>query len=354
MSNLPIDLDVIVPIYNCEAYLERCLRSLLTSGNNCINIILVDDGSTDKSGNIADKYAAMYSNVSVIHKKNGGLSSARNAGLTNVKGVYFTFVDPDDWVSENYFTSVVEELNTHEVDILMTPYSRVYSNNKLDTFVFGNTISIFDEVETRDIVMRRLYGLINSELSNPLTVDNLSTAWAKFYKTAKFSKIKFTAKSKIYSEDLWFNINCFLKATSSEYFNKAKYYYFKENENSIVHTFNANMLNQYKRLYSQMYDYIVKYDLDDNFIKALNNRIIINELSILRNASLSNEPLNKKIKYVNKILNDEIYRIGYESFSFKYLPSYYSIFYKFCKYKMNLPVIFILYLGEKLKKKIKQ
>ncbi|MBB1127540.1 glycosyltransferase family 2 protein [Limosilactobacillus balticus] len=354
MSKSSIDFDVIVPIYNCEDYLERCLHSLITSRNNFINIILVDDGSTDKSGEIADKYAAMYSNVSVIHKENGGLSSARNAGLASIKGTYFTFVDPDDWVSKNYFTSVAEELSTHEVDILMVPYSRIYSDIKLDTFVFSNKISIFDEVKTRDIVMRRLYGVINSELNNPLTVDNLSTAWAKFYKTDKFSEIKFTAKSKIYSEDLWFNINCFLRAKSSEYFNKPKYYYFKENENSIVHTYNANMLDQYKRLYSQMHDYIIEYELDEKFLKALNNRIVINELIILRNIVMSNKNSFFKYRMIRNVLSDPMYANAYKKFSFDKLPQNYRFFYKCCKYRLSAITYLMLVVGEQLKTKIKQ
>lgn len=354
MSKSFIDFDVIVPIYNCEDYLERCLHSLITSGENIINIVLVDDGSTDNSGKIADDYAATYSNVRVIHKENGGLSSARNAGLAIVEATYFTFIDPDDWVSKNYFISVSDELQKTKVDILMTPYTRVYSDASIDTFVFGNKVSIFGKTGTRDVVLKRLYGLTNSELSNPLTVDNLSTAWAKFYKTDKFAMVRFTDKSEVYSEDLWFNINCFLKAQSSEYFNKPMYYYFKENENSIVHTFNDRMLEQYKRLYNLMYDYILKYNLGDDFIEALNNRIVINELSILRNASLSNESFRKKTKHVNKILTDEIYSTRYNDFDFKYLPSHFSVFYRLCKCNMSLLVISMLYFGEKLKKKIKQ
>ena len=93
------DLTVIVPIYNVAPYLERCINSIINQTYVPKKIILVDDGSTDNSRNIADKFAAEYEFVSVIHKENGGLSSARNAGLAITETEYVTFVDSDDYLS---------------------------------------------------------------------------------------------------------------------------------------------------------------------------------------------------------------------------------------------------------------
>lgn len=95
-------VSIIVPIYNVESYLKACLDSLVNQTYSTIEIIAVDDGSKDSSGTIADEYASKYSNVRVIHKQNGGLSSARNAGLEVAKGDYIAFIDSDDLVSLDY------------------------------------------------------------------------------------------------------------------------------------------------------------------------------------------------------------------------------------------------------------
>ena len=99
-------LTLVVPIYNMEKYLARCMDSLLGQSCRDFEIILVDDGSTDSSGTLCDSYAARYPElVRVIHKPNGGPSSARNAGLDAARGEFVTFPDPDDWVEPDYVGS---------------------------------------------------------------------------------------------------------------------------------------------------------------------------------------------------------------------------------------------------------
>lgn len=92
-------ISVIVPVYNVEKYLERCVESIFKQTYKNIEIILVDDGSTDNSGKICDKFLKKDERVKVIHKENGGLSDARNAGLEILSGKYIMFVDSDDWIS---------------------------------------------------------------------------------------------------------------------------------------------------------------------------------------------------------------------------------------------------------------
>lgn len=92
-------ISVIVPVYNVEKYLSRCIDSIISQTFSDFELILVDDGSTDSSGKICDEYGKKDGRVKVIHKRNGGLSSARNCGLENAKGNYICFVDSDDWIS---------------------------------------------------------------------------------------------------------------------------------------------------------------------------------------------------------------------------------------------------------------
>ena len=95
-------ISIIVPVYNVEEYLKECIDSIINQTYKRIEIILVDDGSTDKSGKICDDYAKIDKRIKVVHKENGGLSDARNVGISVSSGKYIAFVDSDDWVEKNY------------------------------------------------------------------------------------------------------------------------------------------------------------------------------------------------------------------------------------------------------------
>ena len=95
-------ISVVIPVYRVEKYLERCVESVINQTYANLEIILIDDGSPDNSGNICDEYAKIDKRIKVIHKKNGGLSDARNVGIENSKGKYITFIDSDYYIEENY------------------------------------------------------------------------------------------------------------------------------------------------------------------------------------------------------------------------------------------------------------
>lgn len=115
-------LSVIIPIYNAEPWLEQCILSLLDSvsgASSLVEYILINDGSTDNSGVICDRYASVFSNFHVVHKPNGGIASARNAGIAVASGQYYAWVDPDDTVSPDWFPSIVDAIQAHAPDILV-------------------------------------------------------------------------------------------------------------------------------------------------------------------------------------------------------------------------------------------
>lgn len=119
MKNMMV--SVIVPVYNVEAYLKKCIDSILRQRYQNYEIILVDDGSTDNSGAICDRYAARYECVIALHKENGGLSEARNHALPHIKGQYVTFVDSDDYIEDDYISNMVNVLD-EETDMVIAPY----------------------------------------------------------------------------------------------------------------------------------------------------------------------------------------------------------------------------------------
>ena len=127
MSCEQIKLSVIVPVYNVEPYIRRCLDSILAQTYENLEIILVDDGSTDRSGEICDAYQAKDGRIQVIHKKNGGIVSARTAGVLCATGEYTTFADSDDWVEEKACEAMVNTLKRYRPDVLVLGYKKEFA-----------------------------------------------------------------------------------------------------------------------------------------------------------------------------------------------------------------------------------
>ena len=121
-------LSVIIPIYNTKEYLPRCLDSILDQTYPSLEIICVDDGSTDGSAELLDDYATKDSRIQVLHKSNGGPSSARKAGLSHATGIYTTFVDSDDWVDADMYKDLMEGIRLHDATVAYPGLSEIMAN----------------------------------------------------------------------------------------------------------------------------------------------------------------------------------------------------------------------------------
>lgn len=178
-------ISVIVPIYNVEKYLERCVNSILNQTYKNIEIILVDDGSPDKCPQICDKCKNIDSRVKVIHKENGGLSDARNYGLSIAKGKYISFVDSDDYIHEETYEKMIKVLELQNADIVCCGINHVY-DNKIESINIEQRI-YDDESAIEALIMGK----------------NLNqTVWNKIYKRNIIDNILFE-KGKINEDDFW-------------------------------------------------------------------------------------------------------------------------------------------------------
>ena len=123
-------VSVVVPIYNVELYMKKCIQTIINQSYNNLEIILVDDGSTDNSGNIADEYAQKDLRVKVIHKLNGGLSDARNAGMKKATGKYICFIDSDDFIEKDMIEKMVNRITDLQVDVLIAGFYVDFEDEK--------------------------------------------------------------------------------------------------------------------------------------------------------------------------------------------------------------------------------
>lgn len=173
-------VSVIVPVYSVEQFLPRCIDSVLTQTHENWELILIDDGSPDRSGDICDEYAANDARIRVIHQDNGGLSVARNTGLEHAAGDYITFVDSDDWLAPDFASAMLRHLVEYDADIAVAGLLRT-TDGTVTTPMIPGSVMILD----RDETMAKL----NGSLHTVLTV-----ACAKLYRASTLEGVSFPPK----------------------------------------------------------------------------------------------------------------------------------------------------------------
>lgn len=212
-------VSVIIPVYNVENYIRECVKSVSNQVYDNIEVILVDDGSTDSSGTICNEIASEIANVCVVHKTNGGLSSARNAGMLEAKGDYFFFLDSDDYIPMNAINALVESILNSSSEIAICQMERT-SKRDLDSNISTKDINK-NILSAKEALVRMLYG------------DGFSTsACGKLFKREVFENIEFPDGK--FSEDLFTIYKTILKCKSICYIEMVGYYYYYRNEGSIV------------------------------------------------------------------------------------------------------------------------
>lgn len=142
-------ISVIVPVYNVQNYIDKCIDSICSQTYRTLEIILVDDGSTDLSGEICDKYQKKDGRIRVIHKENGGLSDARNHGIDNAKGLFYCFIDSDDYITENTVEKMYTAIQKYESDIAVCNMIRFYDDGEVQDFYRPTTEEYLLQNENR-------------------------------------------------------------------------------------------------------------------------------------------------------------------------------------------------------------
>lgn len=211
-------ITVIIAVYQAESYLSRCLDSILSQTLTDYEVILIDDGSTDKSGGICDLYAEKDNRFYVIHKKNEGVSIARQTGLDAARGTYVIHADPDDWVATDWLSTLYDEIEEKQADMVICDFERIKANKKVH-YVQRPT-SLQNEDILNDMLNGKIWG----------------SCWNKLVRRSCFQKygVKFHPKMNLW-EDLY--VMCLLIANGAKvsYVPKVLYHYDATvNVNSIV------------------------------------------------------------------------------------------------------------------------
>ena len=229
-------ISIIVPIYNVAPYLPQCLDSLVNQTYRDLEIICVNDGSTDNSLQIVEEYAAKDERIKVISRENKGISASRNEALDIAQGEWTMFVDSDDWIDTTTCQTAIDTALQHQADVVMWAYTREYKGQSL--------LKLYWDKETiweKDIrlLQRRMVGPVGQEVTRPDTLDSWGTLWGKLYRTSYIQQavpIRMIDTNRIGTcEDVLFNIAYMGRIQKAVYIPQALYHYRKGDSYTGTH-----------------------------------------------------------------------------------------------------------------------
>lgn len=287
-------ISVIVPIYNVQNYLEECINSILKQDYENIEIILIDDGSTDKSGIICDKYKKKYNSIiKVFHKKNGGLSDARNYGIRHATGRYIAFVDGDDIVLSDYLSSMYNNLKKSNVLVSACGFVKYFDDGTINEINFKNIEKKYDKYDAQKYL--NIIGYFNVSACN------------KLFDIKLFDDIIFPVGKK--SED-WFVMYKLLYKAGEIYYSSIPKYYYRQRygsitKNSVINYDCIEAAKEVLNFYEINMPEIIQYGVQSFVFSAIGvyNTILIRMNKKTELKALKNQIYNEKKRFTYSSLS---------------------------------------------------
>ena len=292
-------VSVIIPVYNVELYLKKCVDSVLKQTYPHLEIILIDDGSPDNCPRICDEYAKKDKRIQVIHKQNGGVSSARNAGLDVAFGEYVCFIDSDDYIEADMVEKLVEGIEKNNGDVCICGYSvDIYSESG-------------DEVSNRDVFPP--YSNIDKQLSlreYEYILGICGYAWNKLYRREFLQKynLRFQEKISLF-EDLLFNSSVFCASAKVSFIHYSGYHYIQRQRETLGVKYFENFFELKEKAIEAKCNILIQWGVSKQSISQfLDNNYIQTIWGTLRNIKNSSLPSKVKKEKIKRIITDKTVR----------------------------------------------
>lgn len=332
--NNKIRISIIVPIYNKKNSLERCINSILNQTYKNIEIILVNDGSTDGSYTLCNDYLQKDKRIKVIHKKNEGVSSARNIGINNSNGEYIQFVDCDDYIDKNMCESLIEAAIKHNADIIFCGYKVIKNNMKSYEEGIDRCICTVKEIE--------------EEFSELYKRCFFNAPWNKLFKKS-IIKSEFNQDLSL-GEDLIFNLESIKQSKKIVFLKECYYNYIKDEDNSLTSKYREDSYNIAKNLYTEVNNFCDYYNIDYSYRYGLDYIFIQDVFGYIKNVIGDfNKGKKEKKETILKCISDINVKSAMKSYkSDKHLKNILRIL---VKYNMSTCIYIIYYLKESRKSK---
>ena len=285
--------SVIVPVYNVENYLPRCIDSLLAQNYVDLEILLIDNGSKDQSGQICEDYAAQFSNITAYHIPNKGVGSARNFGLSKAKGEFICFVDADDYLVGNLFSDVESQLDS-QLDLVVFSY---YNSSEKNLSEINRSAKILPAEGKKD---KSEFIALFQEL---FLTDMMYTVWNKIYRREFLEEHQIVFESYELGEDVRFNLNVYQHVNTVFLVKSAYYVYVSGRVDSAMGQYNPNRMNYQLEELGKVDQLMISWNShDDQFIDQIKARIL---MSNIQNISKQKMSLSKKRHYVEVLCRNQ-------------------------------------------------
>lgn len=326
-------VSIIIPVYNVEKYISRCIESVINQTYSNIEIIIVNDGSPDNSLSICESYAKKDKRIKIITKLNQGLGEARNTGLENVTGKYVLFVDGDDYIETTLVEKVVYYAITYNADFVrFHNYREDIKSGKL--YIPHNCLSegIYYEDDILNKIIKPIIGVLPSQTN--LNFVGMSV-WRNLYKASIIidNKLKFVSERIYISEDVIFNLNYFLKSKKAYVCSEPLYHYIV-NENSLTAKFNPDRFEKEVIMYKKMIQLCSELNVcEDYFVREQRtfldrSRMCINNLLSTKKLSIIEKKRLLLVICDNQVLEDILNSYPINKMNIRYRISLLLIKYK--------------------------
>ena len=284
-------ISIIVPIYNAEEYLVRCIESILKQTFVDYELILIDDGSSDHSSVICDDFSQKDERIKVIHQKNSGVSVARNVGIENAKGKYIMFVDADDYIAPTLCENLLNEINK-DVDLVISGYTKVLAKCQ-------------EKISTDTIVLMGVEELRNN-FDFYFQIPLLNSPCAKLYKIEQLRDLRFEPAISM-GEDLIFNLKYYTLCKQIIFLPISDYFYNCINENSAMHRFKEEYFSCRKRCYLETKKF--KYGKIGLTNDLLDKAFCKDSIGLIQQICYLDEKTTYECSKIQEICNDEMVQL---------------------------------------------
>ena len=328
-------VSIIIPCYNVELFVEKCIDSVINQSYKDLEIICINDGSTDGTLQRLNHCQNKDPRIKVISQENKGLSETRNIGIEQAYGEWIMFVDSDDWLEPN----CIEETFAPEHDLVCFSYNRIFKNGREPRAL--NLSGTYRAAE----IQRRITGLTGTELEDPSQANSLVTACAKIYRTAiiRENEVRFLSTRQIGTEDALFNLQYLQACTGTVLVIDRPYYnYLRYNATSLTTTYKPALFSQWNTLHELMFD-LIKNKTPD-FQEAFYNRIALSIVGLGLNEMENPQGFRSQMKKIKEILKHPLYINSYRQLNFQFFPLPWKILFLMAKYKVTIGVYLMMKL----------
>ena len=298
MTNLLV--SIIIPIFNVEKYLDRCIESVVNQTYKNLEIILVDDGSTDSCPQMCDEWGLKDSRIKVVHKENAGLGMARNTGIDNASGEYIFFFDSDDYVDVTTVERCVKSAIENDSEVVAYGRNDVYDDGRIVPRGIKTEKTLFSDSEICNIVLPAMF---TYELGFGVS------SWGKMYKLELFNRLnkRFVSEKQIISEDAYFAIDLYTDVNRVSIVCENLYFYCKRG-NSLSQIYNPERQSKNDAFYLKAIDLAKNRGLSKRVVDSIAARYQMYTFSAIKQVVATGLSKSEKKKEIRKIFKSKVLR----------------------------------------------